>query len=141
MSQLASIEVESQYGPVCTNCAVTMRLLGVENHPIIKRAKLRTYLCPRCDGVETEIVPNFAEPNSRAVLAGGAFDAEMTGLLGSTFDTAWEVVLASDSLRDNQQHTASVRELLARCIVERMQRGETNPSRIAENVLRSVLEN
>jgi hypothetical protein len=64
----------------------------------------------------------------------------MTRLLGSTFDAAWEVALASDSLPDDQQQNASVRELLSRCIVHGMQRGETNPNQIAEDALRSVLK-
>jgi hypothetical protein len=53
------IEVEPPTNPTCTNCNVTMRLFGVEDHSIIKRAKLLTYFCPRCEAVGTEIVPNF----------------------------------------------------------------------------------
>jgi hypothetical protein len=34
-----------------------MRLFGIEAHPTIKRAELHTYLCPRCDAVETQMAP------------------------------------------------------------------------------------
>ncbi len=46
-------------------------------------------------------IPDFGEPASGAVITGGAFDAEMTRLLGSTFDAAWEAVRASGRLSDD----------------------------------------
>jgi PAS domain S-box-containing protein len=41
----------------CRVCDVTMRLFGIEAHPDIDHADLRTYVCPRCDAVETETMP------------------------------------------------------------------------------------
>jgi len=43
--------------PTCRTCDLTMRLFGIEAHPTIKRAELHTYLCPRCDAVETQMAP------------------------------------------------------------------------------------
>jgi hypothetical protein len=34
-----------------------MRLFGIEAHPTLKQADLRTYVCTHCDGVQTEILP------------------------------------------------------------------------------------
>jgi Zn finger protein HypA/HybF involved in hydrogenase expression len=41
----------------CPRCGVKMRLFGIEAHPTFKQADLRTYVCPQCDGVQTEILP------------------------------------------------------------------------------------
>lgn len=123
---------------MCPHCDVATRLFGVEDHPVVERAELRTYVCPRCDAVETELVSSSAEPNSDLLVVGGVFNDEMTHVLGSTFDAAWKVLLASDSLIDHPRWTASVREMLARAIIKGMQRGETNPQRIAEDALRSL---
>jgi hypothetical protein len=41
---------------------VSMRLFGIEVHPTIEAADLRTYVCPRCDALETETVPTAAIP-------------------------------------------------------------------------------
>jgi len=138
MRRQASIDVDTPRNPTCPHCDVTTRLYGVEDHPIIKHAELRTYVCPRCEAVETEIASDSAESNSSGVVAGGVFDAEMTRLLGSTFDAAWEALLASGRLTDRPRQAALVRELLARSIIKGMQRGETDPLRIAEDALRSV---
>ncbi len=138
MANPASIEVESPSNPTCRSCDVTMRLFGIEAHPKISRAELCTYVCPRCEAVEAKIIPNFSERNSAADIPGGAFDAEMTCLLGSTFDAAWEAVRASRRLTDDDGRQAvSVRRLLAEFIIERMQWPETN-DRIAEDALGSV---
>src|SRR5262249_19733576 len=34
-----------------------MRVFGIEAHPTLKQADLRTYVCTQCDGVQTEILP------------------------------------------------------------------------------------
>jgi len=34
-----------------------MRLFGIEAHPTLRQADLRTYVCTQCDGVQTEILP------------------------------------------------------------------------------------
>jgi hypothetical protein len=51
----------------CGACDATMKLFGIERHPTIDHADLRTYVCPRCDKVQTEAVSNDVlingEPN------------------------------------------------------------------------------
>ena len=41
----------------CPRCGGKMRLFGIEAHPTLKQADLRTYVCTQCDGVQTEILP------------------------------------------------------------------------------------
>jgi ribosome-binding protein aMBF1 (putative translation factor) len=50
-------EVEDLGNLRCRICGAEMRLFGIEAHPIIDGADLRTYVCPRCDALETETVP------------------------------------------------------------------------------------
>jgi hypothetical protein len=50
-------KVEVRSAVKCCVCDATMRLFGIEAHPTIDRADLRTYVCPRCDALETETVP------------------------------------------------------------------------------------
>jgi hypothetical protein len=40
----------------CSRCNSAMRLFGTETHPIIDAAELRTFICVKCDAVETEAV-------------------------------------------------------------------------------------
>jgi hypothetical protein len=54
--------VEDLSNVKCRVCDVTMRLFGIEAHPTIEGADLRTYVCPRCDTVETQTVPTSAIP-------------------------------------------------------------------------------
>jgi hypothetical protein len=55
-------EVEARGNVKCRVCNDMMRLLGIEAHPTIDGADLRTYVCPRCDALETETVPTSAIP-------------------------------------------------------------------------------
>jgi hypothetical protein len=74
-----------------------------------------------------------------APLANKVFDAETTGLLGSTFDAAWQTVVASGGeLADAQ--VASIRESLAKCMIVLVQQGERNPDRLIENALRRLAD-
>jgi hypothetical protein len=43
----------------CDACDVTKKLFGIEPHPTIDNADLRTYVCPRCDEAQTEAVAIF----------------------------------------------------------------------------------
>ena len=43
--------------PNCLRCGGNMRLFGIEAHPTLRQADLRTYICTQCDGVQTEILP------------------------------------------------------------------------------------
>jgi hypothetical protein len=122
---LGPIEVEPG-NPTCGLCDVTMRLYGIESHPTLDRADLWTYVCRRCDEVQTAAVSSV--PKSRP---GAAFDPEATRRIAATFDAIWEAALASDSLAADTQHRASAREMLARCIIEIIQQGEADPDRVA----------
>ena len=79
----------------CGACGGAMRLYGIEAHPAIAATDLQTYVCLRCDHVQTQAVP---APGKRkgAPMNGhaqeDAFDAETTRLLGAAFDAAWEAV-------------------------------------------------
>ncbi len=74
-----------------------------------------------------------------ALLANKVFDAETTGLLGSTFDAAWQTVMASDGeLADAQ--VASMRESLAKSMIALVQQGERNPDRLIEKALRRLAD-
>jgi len=134
---IAPTEVESLNNLRCEVCDATMRLYGIELHPTIDCADLRTYLCPRCEEVQTAVVSSWSRlhPTGGALLPGAAFDAETTGLLGSAFDAAWEAAAASDSSLADAQDETSARESLARCIIEIVRQGETNPDRLAEDAL------
>jgi len=121
-----------------------MRLFGIEAHPTMERADLRTYVCSHCDGLETEIEPleksklvtlrKVVTPMD-LLLANRAFDEEATRLLGSTFDAAWEKVETSDSLPTDKEHVCLMRESLAKFIIAMVEQGERNPNRLIENAL------
>jgi hypothetical protein len=49
--------IEPPAGPQCYRCGAQARLFGIESHPRVEQADLHTYVCTRCDGVQTEIVP------------------------------------------------------------------------------------
>jgi len=132
MPQLvAPIELESLNELTCEVCGVAMRLYGIEPHPSISSADMWTYVCSRCEEVQTATVSH-----SLSLPPAAAFDAEATSLLGSTFDAAWDAVVASDSLPADAQHGA--RERLAGCIIEMFQQGEINPNCLAERALRRL---
>jgi hypothetical protein len=132
----ASIEPDSVGKLMCEVCGVPMRLYGVEPHPTIDGADLWTYVCPRCERVQTGAIYH-----SSGLRPDGAFDADATTLLGSTFDAAWEALAASDSLPADAQHEAAAREMLARCVIEVIQQGETDTDRLAEHALDRLLRN
>ena len=75
-----------------------------------------------------------------ALLANKIFDAETTGLLGSTFDAAWETVGASGSPLADAQQVAAMRESLAKCMIALVQQGERNPDRLIEKALRRLAD-
>jgi hypothetical protein len=121
-----------------------MKLFGIEAHPTIDRTDLLTYVCSHCDGVETAAVPhgNSKRPPKNGMvrpinllLANKAFDAETTQLLGSAFDAAWATATASNGLLLDEQHAASIRELLAKFIIATVDQGERDPNRLIEKAL------
>jgi hypothetical protein len=144
MTQQAPTRAERRRRPRCRDCGVMMRLFGIEAHPTIDRTDLLTYVCSHCDGLQTEIEPREKlklVPLSRMVMPMGpllenkAFDAETTRLLGSTFDSAWQRVEASDSLTTDKGLTSSMREVLAKFIIAMAEQGERNPNRLIESAL------
>jgi len=122
-----------------------MKLFGIEAHPTIDRTDLLTYVCSRCDGLETESVPHGSSkrlPKNGMVrpinllLANKAFDnAETTQLLGSAFDAAWATATASNGRLLDERHAASMRELLAKFIIATVEQGERDPNRLIEKAL------
>ena len=65
-------------------------------------------------------------------LADAAFDAEATRLLGLAFEAAWQVV--KTSVADEAQ-ADSIRECLAKRVIEMGRRGERNHDRLVEDAL------
>jgi hypothetical protein len=131
----------------CGACAVTMKLFGIERHPTIDNADLRTYVCPRCDKEQTKAVSNevltMEDQTAERVdmlPKGKVFDAKGTRLLGSTFDAAWEAIVACGGPVADAQSVGLLRELLAKLLIEMVVNGERNPDRLLENALgRSAL--
>jgi hypothetical protein len=121
---MAQLKVPSEAGLLshlmCEACGVALRLYGIESHPDAASAELRTYVCPRCEEVQTKSVSSLSQLNhgSLPLLAGVVFEAEEARLLGSTFDAAWQAVVASDSLPTDARYQASSREMLARCLID-----------------------
>jgi len=144
MTRLARIPSDTPDEMECGACGGTMRLYGIEAHPALGGTNLQTYVCPRCDHVQTKAVPalgrrTIGKRKGRPVnglAQGDAFDAETTRLLGAAFDAAWEVVLASGSPPLDVRHATAVREALAKHIIERVGHGERNLQRLVEDALR-----
>ena len=139
MRKPARIRVEKPDTMECRACGATMRLFGIEAHPAIGGIRLRTYVCPRCDHVQTQAAPMPAGRTARSVNGPAhhnAFDTETTRLLCAAFDAAWETVLASGTPLEDARQTAAVRELLAKHIIEMVGHGERDPRQLVENALR-----
>ena len=141
---------ELEDGPNCDQCGAKTRLFGIEPHPNVEHAELRTYVCTHCDGVQTGIVllrpgsmsPAMKEPvvpiasRNGSVLAfcdSSAFDSETAALLSRAFEAAWKRVRlpsSADPLRVDR-----VREVLAKQVIEMGRRGERNHERLVQNAL------
>ena len=143
MTALPRIRTDTDKPFRCRRCGEAMRLYGVESHPTIEGAVLRTYVCERCDGVQT--VPASRSRNSvpskgaatpmPSLLANKAFDDETTSRLGIAYETAWRKLKASGSPLAEKSRAASTREQLAKCILEMGHRGETDSRRLVEKAL------
>ena len=57
MVQLRLADSQISVGPTCNRCGAPARLFGIEPHPTISRTDLRTFVCERCEAMQTEIVP------------------------------------------------------------------------------------
>jgi hypothetical protein len=127
----------------CRRCGEAMRLYGIESHPTIAGAALRTYVCECCDGVQ--VAPASRRRNGavskRAAMpmsslpANKAFDDETTSRLGAAYEAAWRKLKASGSPLAEKANAASTREQLAKCILEMGHRGETDSNRLVEKAL------
>src|SRR5262245_18679212 len=142
MTQLPPTRTERRGRLRCRDGGATMRLFGIEAHPTIGQTDLLTYVCGHCEGIQTEVEPHQKlklVPFRRevmpidALLENKAFDPEMTHLLGSTFDAAWESVEASDGPLADKGHATSMRESLAKFIIAMVERGERNSVRLVES--------
>ena len=145
MARPIAILAKRRTGPRCSKCGIPMRLFGIEAHCTIEHADLRTYVCARCDGVKTEVVPHSETkviPYRRAVMnelvLNEAFDPETTHLLGSAFDAAWNSARASGALASEDGRAVATRESLAKYLIAMVRRGERNPDRLVEKALRRL---
>ena len=135
MNQLIPTTAERRRSPTCGDCGATMTLFGIEAHPTIEGADLLTYVCSDCDAVETEAGVSANSAPMMSLLGEKAFDAEMTHLLGSAFDGAWERLESRNRVPSDKGRTASMRELLARFVIAAVEQGETDPHRVMEKAL------
>jgi hypothetical protein len=55
--RLAVSHSQTSVDPTCNRCGAPVRLFGIEPHPTISRTDLRTFVCDRCQAMQTEIVP------------------------------------------------------------------------------------
>jgi hypothetical protein len=73
------------------------------------------------------------------LLAESAFDPETIERLVSVFETAWRKVEQSGSKLASPAYERAAREIIAKRIIEMAQRGERDPSELAEDAV-SYLE-
>jgi hypothetical protein len=78
---------------------------------------------------------SIASFSAQPTLADAAFDAEATQLLGSAFEAAWQAVKSSGNGLADEARAASIRECLARRVIEMGRRGERNHDRLVEDAL------
>jgi hypothetical protein len=152
MSSIAARSDEFQDGPNCAHCGARTRLFGIEAHPRMGHAELRTYVCPRCDGVQTDIAllrpgrPSSAKnepvaavaPRNGSVLPffdSSAFDNETVALLSGAFEAAWKRIRLPSSPAADQSRVDRLRELLAKQVIEMGKRGERDHQRLVQSAL------
>jgi hypothetical protein len=127
-----------------------MRVFGIERHPTLDGMALRSHECPRCESLQTDIVPSAQEwldrdedthisPIAQLSLSEG-FDDEIVAILGSAFEAAWQSLQVSDSGVTHEPHIASTRELLAKCILVLGKRGERDRNQLVEKALALLAE-
>jgi hypothetical protein len=67
-----------------------------------------------------------------------SFDPEMTDILASAFDVAWERIRNSGSPLAAEEAAAATRETLAKTIIAAAQAGERDKNRLVESALSRV---
>ncbi len=149
MTREHRIKAEAHSCPRCGRCGEATRLFGIERHPAADGTVLETYVCERCDVLQTATVPRkprigVAERGKSAptlaLLANTAFDDETTSRLGVAYEAAWHRLQASGSTLVDTSHAAATRERLAKCILEMGQRGETDSNRLVERALTRLVK-
>jgi hypothetical protein len=48
--------------PICIQCGVPTRLIGIEPHPAMAHTDLRTFACTQCDALQTQSMPMSLVP-------------------------------------------------------------------------------
>jgi hypothetical protein len=69
------------------------------------------------------------------LLKQSAFEPEMIEILVSVFETAWQKVEQSDSKLASPGYKRAAQEIIAKRIIEMAQRGERNPSELADDAV------
>lgn len=92
------------------------------------RSKLM--LCHFIKGISMSTISFHPE----SAFAHGAFDAEVTHVLGLAFEAAWHVVKASGAIASEVQ-AADIRECLAKRMIEMGRRGERSRDRLVADAL------
>ena len=69
------------------------------------------------------------------LLAQSAFEPEMIETLAAVFETAWQKVEQSGSKFASPRYKMAAQEIIAKRIIEMAQRGERNPSELAEDAV------
>ena len=104
---------------------------------------LRTYVCPSCDTVETDLIATrpikaaqrASESRTDDLLGYRGYDDESTSLLGAVFDSAWAKLKASGGPLTAEPLAGVTRELLARCIIALGRRGAVSNDKLDEKAL------
>ena len=76
----------------------------------------------------------------RTQVAVGAFNSEVTRLLGSAFEDAWQKLTTSEAALADERRAALLREVLAKRIIELGRHGERNHDRLVENALANLVK-
>lgn len=69
------------------------------------------------------------------LLAQSAFEPEMIDTLVSVFETAWQKVERSGSKLASPAYKRAAQEIIAKRIIEMAQRGERDPSELADDAV------
>ena len=74
-------------------------------------------------------------------LANSSFDPEAIKVLASAFDEAWEAVQRSGGALSRPAYAGTIREVLAKRIIEMAQRGQNDAQRLSEDAVRFLAIN
>jgi hypothetical protein len=122
-----------------------MRVFGIERHPSLDGMALRSHECPRCESLQTDIVPfeqewldpveDYPVSPTFPLLVSEGFDDETVDVFGSAFEAAWQALQVSDSRLIHEPRIASTRELLAKWILVLGKQGERDRNQLVEKAL------